>query len=106
MRARSRKLETIGGTIGKVLDSLGLSEQLAQYKAVSVWEKVAGAQTSKHTRAYSIDKGMLLVYVDSHVWIRELTFLKADIIRRLNAELGADTVKDIRFSLANRRHSE
>lgn len=104
--AKFRKLEPVTGTIQQVLDKLGLSEQMAQYRAVLCWEKAAGAQVSKHARAYSIDKGVLLVFVDSHVWIRELIFLKAELLRKLNAELGAETVKDIRFAISNRRKGE
>jgi predicted nucleic acid-binding Zn ribbon protein len=103
MREKSKKLEPISGILAQVLDKLGLTEQMAQYQAVLRWEKVVGAQVSKHTKAYSIEKGILLVFVDSNVWIRELTFLKPDIIKKTNTELGHEVVKDIRFALMRRR---
>ena len=89
--------------LAEVLAHLGLSDQLAEYRAVTLWSKVAGEQISKHTQAEWIDKGELIVRVDSHVWIQELTFLKPEIIKRLNADLGNEIVKDIRFILMRHR---
>jgi predicted nucleic acid-binding Zn ribbon protein len=105
-RAKScKKLEPLSGAVGKVLDQLGLSGQLAEYRAVTVWDRVVGDKVSRHTKAEWIDQGELLVLVDSHVWIQELVFLKPEIVKKLNAELGQEIVKDIRFLLMGRRKS-
>ena len=106
MRAKSKKLEPISGVFASVLDKLGLTEPMMRYQAVLRWDQVVGAQVGKHTRAYSIDKGILLVLVDSHVWIRELTFLKPDIMRKLNTALGSEIVQDIHFVLMRHKRDE
>ena len=102
-KTKTKKLEPLSVMLTGVLDRLGLSSQLAEYRAVTSWSKAVGEQIGKHTQAEWIDKGELIVKVDSHVWIQELTFLKPEIIKRLNLELGRETVKDIRFSLMRRR---
>jgi predicted nucleic acid-binding Zn ribbon protein len=104
-RAKSPRLEPVGGIIAGVLNELGLSAPLREWQAVQVWDKVVGEKVSQHTQAYGIDKGELAVRVDSHAWMQELQFLKPDIIRKLNTELGADIIRDIRFALACRRQS-
>jgi predicted nucleic acid-binding Zn ribbon protein len=102
MRAKSKKLEPLGGMLAEVLDKLGLSGQLVEYQAVMAWSKVVGANVGQHARAEWIEKGELIVRVDSHVWIQELTFLKPEIIQKLNSALGAETVKDIRFVIVGK----
>jgi len=105
-RAKSRRLEPVGGLIAGVLDELGLSASLREWHAVSVWDTVVGEQVSKHTQAYAVEKGVLAVRVDSHVWLQELQFLKPDIIGRLNRELGGEVITELRFVLARRRRGE
>lgn len=98
-RAKSRRLEPIGRHLAGVLDKLGLSAGLTEYQAVVVWDQVVGARVAQHTQAYSIEKGELLVLVDSSAWMQELRFLKPDIRKKLNSKLGGEIVKEIRFML-------
>jgi predicted nucleic acid-binding Zn ribbon protein len=102
-RAKSRRLEPIGGILAEALDRLGLSAQVREYQAVGIWDRTVGEPTCRHTRAWAIENGVLIVLADSHVWIQELTFLKSDILRRLNERLGGEIVKDIRFRPMSRR---
>ena len=102
-RAKSKKLEPLGGILAKTLQELGLSEHLREYHAVQAWDRVVGEPTCRHARAWAIDKGVLTVFVDAHTWLQELAFLRPDIVRKLNAELGSEVVKEIVFRLSRSR---
>ena len=102
-RGKSRKLEPVGSLFADMFKKLGLSEAVAEQRALQVWAGVVGEKVAAHAQAYSISDGVLLVLVDAHAWTQELTFLKPDILRRLNETLGSGIVKDIRFTLRRRR---
>jgi predicted nucleic acid-binding Zn ribbon protein len=102
-RGKSRKLEPVGSLFAGMFKKLGLSEAVAEQRALQVWAGVVGEKVAAHTQAYSISDGVLLVLVDAHAWTQELLFLKPDILRRLNETLGSGIVKDIRFTLRHRR---
>ena len=104
-RGKSRKLEPVGSLLADMFKKLGLSEAVAEQRALQVWAQVVGEKVAAHTQAYSISDGELLVLVDAHTWSQELTFLKPDILRRLNETLGSGIVKDIRFTLRRHRRS-
>jgi predicted nucleic acid-binding Zn ribbon protein len=102
-RGKSRKLEPVGGLFAGMFEKLGLSEAVAEQRALVVWAGVVGEKVAAHTQAWSISNGELLVLVDAHAWTQELTFLKPDILRKLNEALGGPVVKDIRFTLRRRQ---
>jgi predicted nucleic acid-binding Zn ribbon protein len=51
-----------------------------------------GADLAGHTQPDSLRDGELTVLADSTAWATQLRLLQAQLIRRLNAELGAGTV--------------
>lgn len=103
MARKAKRPEPLGSILPGVLSRLGLTEPLKEYRAVTCWSQIVGTRISRHAQAEAISNGELTVRVDSHVWIQELTFLKPELIEKLNQELGSTTVRDIRFLLARRR---
>jgi hypothetical protein len=108
----------------EVLDGLKLSEKLIEQKAILLWSRVVGKEVKKHTNPYSIENGILVVLVDNSAWMNELTFLRTEIVKKLNELISASSanqaaskenkekksaegeikpiVKDIRFRLMSR----
>jgi len=108
----------------EVLDGLKLSERLIEQKAILLWSRVVGKEVKKHTKPYNIENGLLVVLVDNSAWMNELTFLRTEIIKKLNELISASSanptaskenkekkspeaeikpiVKDIRFRLMSR----
>ena len=81
-----------------LLQQLGLADAAAGWKAVSEWPTVAGARIARVTRAAAFRDGTLHVEVEGSAWMHELGFLRRDLVRNLNRHLGADVVRDVRFS--------
>lgn len=100
----------------EVLDKLKLSEKLIEQKALLLWNRVMGKEVKKHTRPFQIENGILVVLVDNSVWMNELSYLKNEIIKKLNEQINLminqttkeknhpvkEIVKDIRFRLMSR----
>jgi predicted nucleic acid-binding Zn ribbon protein len=90
-------MEAIGHVLARVLRELGLDENLQAWRAVDDWPQVVGPRVSRHTRAVGFREGTLRVEVEGSAWMQELSFLKRDLIRRINQHLGSDLVRDVRF---------
>jgi predicted nucleic acid-binding Zn ribbon protein len=87
-------LETI---LGRMFRRLGLERELAGYRAVEEWARAVGPRVARHTRAIGFHQGVLRVEVEGSAWMHELSFLKHEVIRTLNRELGTHRVRDVRF---------
>jgi len=83
--------------LDKTLESHGIDKRLQQESAVVQWEDIVGAKIAQASKAVKIDRGTLLIEVKSCAWKQQIQMLKPEIIKKLNAQLGADVVKDIRF---------
>ena len=83
-----------------LLEQLGLARTAEGWRAVTDWPVIAGARIARHTRALSFRDGTLAVEVEGSAWMQELSFLKRDLLRNLNRHLGADVVRDVRFTPA------
>ncbi len=90
-------MQRLGPAIEDLLGKLGISGKIREYDAVERWPDVVGQQVAKVTQAEAIKSGILIVRVSNGPWRNELQFLKAEIIRKLNEDLGQELVKDIRF---------
>jgi predicted nucleic acid-binding Zn ribbon protein len=59
---------------------------------VDRWPELVGHQIAARTRAEALTDGVLLVRAESTAWATQLRLMAADIVRRLNVELGHGTV--------------
>lgn len=75
----------------------GLAKGAAGHRAVDIWEEVAGPAVAKKTAAVRVAGDVLYVDVDSPVWASQLTFMKADLLERINSRIGEEVLRDIRF---------
>lgn len=64
-------------------------------RAVALWSQVNNELVARATRSINIQNGVLLVRMDNAALRFELSIIRADIIKRLNEELGNNVVKDI-----------
>jgi predicted nucleic acid-binding Zn ribbon protein len=92
-------MEAISGVLSRVLRELGLEAELQGWRAVEEWPRLVGPRVSRHTRAVGFREGTLRVEVEGSAWMHELSFLKRDLIRGVNRYLGAELVRDVRFTI-------
>jgi predicted nucleic acid-binding Zn ribbon protein len=60
------------------------------------WEQIVGEALAAHTRPGGFTDGELLVIADSTAWATQVRLLRAQLIRRLNSELGGGTVTGVK----------
>jgi predicted nucleic acid-binding Zn ribbon protein len=90
----------VGEVLTGVLRSLGLSEALARQEALMRWPDVVGARIAQVARAVAVSGDVLFVRVDSSAWLSELSLMKHDILKRLNAGRNEGRIERIVFTLA------
>ena len=60
------------------------------------WAQIVGADLAAHTTPESLIDGELTVTADSTAWATQVRLLAAQLVRRLNAELGDGTVRRVK----------
>jgi len=95
-RGRREDPQPLGVAIEGLLDDQGWRTSAAVGSVFGRWEQIVGEALAAHTRPGGFTDGELLVIADSTAWATQVRLLRAQLIRRLNAELGAGTVTGVR----------
>jgi len=94
-------IESLGSVINKIMQS-GIRQQDAPLLQVwELWEKAVGEIIAENARPAAFKGKILLVHVNSSPWLHQLSFLKKDILARINRELGQDLVEEIKFKIGS-----
>jgi predicted nucleic acid-binding Zn ribbon protein len=91
------KTETLGEVLRRLLNSWGVDGKVREQGAVCRWDQIVGDRIAAHTEAVRVEDGKVFVRIASSAWKTELIFMKADIIDRLNREVGKRVITDIVF---------
>ncbi len=97
-RARRDDPQPLGTAIDGLLADQGWRQRAAVGGAFGRWPQIVGAELAAHARPESFTDGELLVIADSTAWATQLRLLAADLVRRLNAELGDRTILRVRVA--------
>lgn len=89
--------EEIGVALQELVGSIGIGKTLRQYEVVTSWPALVGEQIAKVSTAKRMENGVLFVEVANAPWRAELTMRRGEIARKINAALGKNVVKEIRF---------
>ena len=90
---------SVGEILERVFNKFSIDKKLKEVKALKLWEEVMGEKISRHSLPLFVRKGNLFVRVDSSGWLTQLTYLKNEIISKLNQRLGKESIKNIYFRL-------
>ena len=85
------------GAVDSFFRDRQLALALRPHLAKAHWAGVVGPQVAGVTQVEAVRDGVLYVRVKNSVWANELTLLKDDMLRRLNAKLGGRILTDIHF---------
>lgn len=95
-RRRREDPQPLGAAIDGLLDDQGWRTAAAVGSVFGRWEQIVGAALAAHTRPGGFTDGELLVIADSTAWATQVRLLRAQLIRRLNTELGDGTVTGVK----------
>ncbi len=95
-RGRREDPQPLGVAIEGLLDDHGWRTSAAVGSVFGRWEQIVGEALAAHTRPGGFTDGELLVIADSTAWATQVRLLRAQLIRRLNSELGDGTVTGVK----------
>lgn len=93
----------LSGLLDAVISELGLGQKLAECRARLAWDSAVGEQLAQHAQPKTVKKGRMEIAVSSPVWSSQLSFMKREILKRINAEAGSEIVTDLIFVTTTRR---
>lgn len=96
---KTDSIESVGSVIDKLLRSGIRRQDTPLLQVWELWEQAVGQIIAENARPAAIKGNILLVHVNSSPWLHQLSFLKKDILVRINRELGRDLVGDIKFKI-------
>jgi len=95
-RLRRDDPEPLADAIGGLIDTQGWSLAAATGSVFGRWAEIVGPELADHTSPEKLRDGELTVAADSTAWATQVRLLAAQLVRRLNAELGTGTVQRVR----------
>ena len=69
--------------------------------ALLQWDRIVGDKLMKYTTPLFYKEGKLFIGVTSPLFMRELTLMKGDIIRKINESIVDSPISDIKFKLVS-----
>ncbi len=103
-RRGPRHLLRASDLVGDLLDRNGARRELREHRIATHWKSIVGPRVSARTLPDNLSKGVLWVRVTSSAWLHELSFLKDELLARINNSLGdPPIIKEVRFHLGARR---
>ncbi|HUP99960.1 MAG TPA: DciA family protein [Aeromicrobium sp.] len=82
----------VADAMSELVREHGWDERLSIQRVFTDWPSVVGPDVAAHSTVEAFDDGVLSVRAESTSWAKELQLLAPGLVRRLNAELGQDTV--------------
>ena len=86
----------LGAAIDRLLDAEGWELAVATGSVFGRWAEIVGADLAAHTTPERLSEGELTVAADSTAWATQVRLLAAQLVLRLNLELGDGTVLRVR----------
>lgn len=103
-RKRRKKSEAlpIADVILSALGQSGMKDQARRFRITQIYDETVGPIVAKRSCPLGFSRGVLMLKSQSTAWQNELTFLKTDIMARLNEALGSEVIQDIRVVAGHR----
>lgn len=88
----------------KSLAKMKLSDAVSrQDLASAAWPAAVGKRIAVHTSPKSLVRGSLIVEVEDAIWQKQLFYLRAAILGKLQQVLGDTIITDVEFRIATPR---
>lgn len=87
-----RDPQLLESTMQRLVGDRGWELDLKVHAVFGRWAELVGEQIAAHSTPESFEGGRLVVRTDSTAWATQLKLLAANVVKRLNEELGHGTV--------------
>lgn len=100
-KGRSRPTP-IGGVLGRVISSLGISDSYNGWMVITHWEEIVGVHIAKNAPAFRFEEGIVYVNVPDAAWRQTLTLQSEELIKQIHSYPFGKGVTSIRFVAGKR----
>jgi predicted nucleic acid-binding Zn ribbon protein len=94
-----REVKSLDELLNRFLREEGLETPLLQQRVVNAWEQVAGPMVARYTTEKFVKNQMLFVKITNPALRQDLSMMRAQFVKRLNAAVGSSVVTDVRVVL-------
>jgi predicted nucleic acid-binding Zn ribbon protein len=95
----SRAVSPVGEGLRALAARRGWQSHLAAGDLHAAWDQIVGPQLAGHTAPLRLQGGVLVLSASSPLWAAEVRQLSRVITERVNARLGAGTVRQVTVSV-------
>ena len=92
-----REVKSISDLLNKYLRAEGFETPLLQKRVIDSWERVVGLTVASYTGEKFIKNQTLFVKIVNPALRQDLSMMRSQIVKRLNAEVGAMVIADLRI---------
>ena len=103
---RRPRPEKVGGVIEGIFARLGIAEKVERATVIADWEELVGTRIAEVATPVRIQGDTLFVEVESASWRMELSMMRPQLMRKLNAGKRRGRIEKIVFVQADGRYSE
>lgn len=96
-KRRRNRPELIASALQPIIEKLDAEGHFGLVRLAQVWPEMVGEGIARRTEVGGLRFHTATIKVSTAMWIQELNLLKSEILARLQARLGADVVRDLRF---------
>ena len=96
VRGRRDHPAPLDAAIDDLVAESGWALAVATGSVFGRWAQIVGSDLAAHTTPESLADGELTVIADSTAWATQVRLLAAQLVARLNAELGEGTVRRVK----------
>ena len=92
-----RQVQPLGDLLNKFLREGGLETPLLQKRLMDAWPEIAGRSVARYTTEKFIRNQVLFVKITNPALRADLSMMKSQLVKRLNAHVGSQIIADVRF---------
>ena len=92
-----RNVQQLKDLVLQALREQGLETQLNQKRLVEAWPEVAGPVIARYTLNTYIYNQTLYVRLSNPALRSDLSMMRQELVRKLNAKVGEQVITDVRF---------
>lgn len=92
-----RRVLSLDDVVGQFLRHEGLETPLQQKRLIDAWGKVAGNVVEKYTAEKFIRNQTLFVKIHNPALRSDLSMMRSELVRKLNAEVGSMLITDVKI---------
>lgn len=96
MRRKSNEM-SLKEAIEKLMAHYHIEDRYRFEQVKNKWEEIVGKMIAQRTERMSLKNGILYITLSSSTLRQELSFMKADLMKRVNEEASKEIVKEIVF---------